>query len=1276
MRPISVGVVLTIVLILTALPGTPAAAQSARELTATGVTGPPVIDGDLAEDCWATAVPVADFSVADTNRPADKRVTVRALFDKERLYFGVECAEPDMAQLKAKVRPRDGGAWEDDCIEIFLRPGDDETQYFQLVINALGSVDDFGHITPATKPADWNPQWEAKTKALPQGWQVEVAIPFSELAAAPLYGDVWGLKLGREDYASVAKKGEKTARLSTWPGRTSYGGATGYGLLVFADRNVVANPDFATIEGRKFAGWAPAQGDEGCFEAVQVDGLPALLLKAPSDRYASMAQTLNLRPDGSYHLTIEGKGEVEWYLEVRQHLQPGRTGSPFTIRFRKSADFTPYELDFPAGPTGRADLRIGGLKQAGQAWVRKLRVEQIQRNLLPDYMAWPKAQPDPIHGLTAFMERQGIKPYERLHELGLDQCERLVFRDTVTGAELWKMTNDSVPEGHDYVLWPPYSANGAHLWFGSRRWVPTGQQITHFVAEANGDGLRVLVPWYNLGGWWHPRDGDIYFYLFQRAEQYELTSLNVRTGEKKILATLPPKNGVQLAEPGTQSEYLLVVNPDGLTGLSVKMDGSDQHELSFPLALGETHFSRVHKDVFISFYHASRYGPGRGEVILRLRPDGTLDPDFIIKDKTATEYCNFSRGGHAQSSPDETMFARANGSIDLADGTPKQIILPEVIGGGDYVSWRTTPEWFLLETFTQTVKVWADGSNVQQLCFPNSQNSTYYSLPWSAGSPDGTKFAYRSTMTNNVELYQAIVSKPLPPVRLRAEAAPGSVKLTWKPGAFHGEIAGYYVYRSEESGRGYAQLTPAPATATTFTDTTVAPGKACYYTVRSVEHSGLESSASEEVCSNPKWPGPVRHLFEAEFANLTPPTLQRRDPVGASNLHYVSVSDYLWQKLRQPGRAVSSLSVPRAGTYRVLGRVRVAAGRTAARAQLLMAGKPLGTWDTKATQWEWLASAPVKLTAGQHTLQWSPENAAFELDCLCLTDDPAFTPSGPGLWDQTSPAQVRDVVCGDPMPFDLGLSWAADPSPDLSYYNVYAARAADVTPSQATRVGSVYKPAFLDWGLKPDTTYAYRVTAVDRTGNEGPPSAPVTARTQALAIGQVTIEAETGEVQGQAVLQDDPEASGGKAIWVPELGTTGTYPSLAPGKATGGLKLSFSVPVAGRYMVWGKFKSIWTRATLDALIDGRKLGPVWPVDFGYYHEKGYMIWGPRAATSHVYCWCPARTNTCPDPRPFVADLAAGPHQLGLQKLNEGLWVDQVVVTNDTSWIPPGPQNYY
>ena len=107
-------------------------------------------------------------------------------------------------------------------------------------------------------------------------------------------------------------------------------------------------------------------------------------------------------------------------------------------------------------------------------------------------------------------------------------------------------------------------------------------------------------------------------------------------------------------------------------------------------------------------------------------------------------------------------------------------------------------------------------------------------------------------------------------------------------------------------------------------------------------------------------------------------------------------------------------------------------------------------------------------------------------------------------------------------------------------------------------------------------------------------------------------------------------------------------------------------------------RSIWPNATLDLQIDGQSVGSgSWGIDFGYYHEKGYMIWGPRAATSYIYCWCPVRTNTCPDPRPFLVELSEGTHRLEVQGVGEGLSIDQIVITNDLSWRPePGPLNYY
>jgi hypothetical protein len=125
------------------------------------------------------------------------------------------------------------------------------------------------------------------------------------------------------------------------------------------------------------------------------------------------------------------------------------------------------------------------------------------------------------------------------------------------------------------------------------------------------------------------------------------------------------------------------------------------------------------------------------------------------------------------------------------------------------------------------------------------------------------------------------------------------------------------------------------------------------------------------------------------------------------------------------------------------------------------------------------------------------------------------------------------------------------------------------------------------------------------------------------------------------------------------------------------LSVEFSVPTDGTYMIWGRFRSVWREAALTLILDNnRKDSTRWPITFGYYHEKAYMIWGRGATASYIFCWCEARRNTCPDPRPFLFKLQKGRHRLDIEDVGEGLSVDEIAVTNDFSWAPEGVRNYY
>ncbi|MBM4045542.1 MAG: hypothetical protein FJ279_10540, partial [Planctomycetes bacterium] len=226
------------------------APASAEDLIAAFTSQPPKVDGELSDAAWAVAQPITSFTLAQSATAAPKKTTVRAAFDRETLYFAIECAEPQMAKLKAEQRKRDGDAWKDDCIELFLRPTSAPNEYLQLVFNSVGSFDDcrFGE---QGRPADWNPAWTVKTRRLAQSWQAEAAIAFRELGApTPVRGDTWGFKVGREDHSETDQAGERKAGLYIWPAGVAYGGATGYGALVFESRNCLRNADFSKRAGQ------------------------------------------------------------------------------------------------------------------------------------------------------------------------------------------------------------------------------------------------------------------------------------------------------------------------------------------------------------------------------------------------------------------------------------------------------------------------------------------------------------------------------------------------------------------------------------------------------------------------------------------------------------------------------------------------------------------------------------------------------------------------------------------------------------------------------------------------------------------------------------------------------------------------------------------------------------------------------------------------------------------------------------------------------------------
>jgi hypothetical protein len=104
----------------------------------------------------------------------------------------------------------------------------------------------------------------------------------------------------------------------------------------------------------------------------------------------------------------------------------------------------------------------------------------------------------------------------------------------------------------------------------------------------------------------------------------------------------------------------------------------------------------------------------------------------------------------------------------------------------------------------------------------------------------------------------------------------------------------------------------------------------------------------------------------------------------------------------------------------------------------------------------------------------------------------SFPPAAPqGLAIIIVPATPQE-------PAHLELSWAISPQADVAGYNIYRSEEAGAPGVRLNRE-LLLTPVFRDIPGMPGRTYFYRVTAVDRAGNESAPSAPVSSAVPAEA---------------------------------------------------------------------------------------------------------------------------------------------------------------------------------
>ncbi len=908
-----------------------------------------------------------------------------------------------------------------------------------------------------------------------------------------------------------------------------------------ADQNLLVNSDFSKVSRGNPVGWILIDGNkkwgkQGTIKLVpselRKNGKMLLINRTATDGYYPQLRSgsVKVKP-GVYTAKLWVKCPTGWVFRYflsasgkqKKERKPGINYKPFN-------DFQEAVVTIKV-PKGYDQLAIGAYTQAKA----QLMVDRGTLTKGGDVhkSATAEADVDPIHGLREFASRTSFVPENLRGSVKEYPAERLVFRDTDTGAEIIKMTRYPGSTRHVYSNALTYDADGGNVFIRSTR---GGSMKTQFFSLPS-DGSKLVR--HNHAGrifdakkpdtvWcrqWPPVDGRMKIY-----------SYNIKTGEKHVLPGNYPTGGIGVPHPDGKKLLVTSLNQNRTARRSsatiIDIATGKAITYPFPYTTHQVWFTKT-PDYMLSFNLEKR-----NKYVAEKKLEGsflaTLDGKWRkVRDKHMS---------HRGFSPDGKRVAFHHGGIKIMniDGSGERLATRH---GGGHLSWMVTPEWFLV---TAKNSIRCIGANKQEydyiICRPNTQLyfSEYNTEAQLDSSPDGTKIGYASSMLQDTDFYQAISRLPLPPRGVFAQVHGEEVKLTWQAPARAKEVKGYFIYMADSPNGPFKQLNAELVSGNSAVFKLPPDKDHAYYYVSSVENSGLEGQSSYVVCAaaDGKWTGPFCRYFELETETGHLPLREQFDPRALELLALLLPAGKAQVKI--------PVEVPMAGEF-----------------QLYLRAKGKGVLNhtkVSSSSFKWFDCGKVALNQGKNELSVNASGSGLLIDAAYVTNA-KWPPHLRGIYDATAPQTPSGLKSTKAAPYDITLEWSPVKELDLAYYNVYASRKPDVKCVQAQRISSPLTNKTRDWGLTSNTDYYYRVTAIDRRGNESLPSSEIKVHTP--QGGKTVIRQKVGKSR---LLPLKSYKFGAPAL-KKFNGDTGTFYNITK---AGPLKLQVNIPETGKYVIWLK----------------------------------------------------------------------------------------------------------
>jgi hypothetical protein len=163
-------------------------------------TSPIRMDGVIDEEAWKSALRLdLPYEIEPgENIPAPVKTEVLLTYDDAGLHAAFRAFDPSPNEIRAHLADRDQ-AMNDDWVALFLATFNDERRGFELFVNPYGvqmdaSRNDVGNGGDQSEDLTWDAIWTSAGRLTPDGYEVEMSIPFTSLRFARSDENLtWGL---------------------------------------------------------------------------------------------------------------------------------------------------------------------------------------------------------------------------------------------------------------------------------------------------------------------------------------------------------------------------------------------------------------------------------------------------------------------------------------------------------------------------------------------------------------------------------------------------------------------------------------------------------------------------------------------------------------------------------------------------------------------------------------------------------------------------------------------------------------------------------------------------------------------------------------------------------------------------------------------------------------------------------------------------------------------------------------------------------------------------